>query len=210
MKFRLVIAAAISAFFAVPSAMAEERDDPFGSIYASYDFSTFVRGGVSFAGNGPDTTKMSPYGSIGGALPIYDGAAIRVSLEGEALIQRQRFDAFNPSGAFLTDYQRWAFAALFGARVDYTGIAHVTPFASFGAGPAYVDAVPQILDAVDPNIVLLDAIEDSLQVAYSGRAGVEFYLGEGFGIEAAYRYVGFASSPTTGFHSAELGVNRRF
>lgn len=208
---RSLAAGAICATAALLSP-AEAGDEPFGSVYSSYRFKTFLRGGVSFADLRTETAVTSPYGAIGGSKPIRHMGPLTISFEGEFFAQRQRFDLSNDVG-FLTDYQRWAFAALFGARVDYEIATHVRPFASFGIGPAYFDPVPQIVSEAEEGeneAVLLQAIDDSIQVGYSGRAGVEVYLGEGFGVELGYRYFGASTNPTLGLHSAEFAVTRRF
>ncbi len=208
---RSLFASAISVGAAL-LAPAHAGDEPFGSIYSTYGYKTFLRGGVSFADVRTETTVSSPYGAIGGSAPILRRGPLTISAEGEFLAQRQRIDLSNDNG-FLTDYQRWAFAALFGARVEYEVATHIRPFASFGAGPAYFDPVAQIVSVPEEGeaeMVLLQAIDDSFQVAYSGRAGVEAYLGEGFSVELAYRYFGATTNPTLGLHSAEFGINRRF
>ncbi|MEM6537606.1 MAG: outer membrane beta-barrel protein [Pseudomonadota bacterium] len=208
-RSRLVCAVLTIAVALLPSAVAaQDRDKPFGSVYSSYGFGTFVRGGVSFADLESETNITSPYGTIGIMTPFREFGGFRLVLEGEALFQRQRVDSFNPDGAFLTDYQRWAFAALFGARMEYVALGSLVPYASLGIGPGYIEAVPQIVN--DEEVILQDAIDGSLQVAYGARTGLEYRFAEGFAVEAGYRYLGFTTNPTAGLHSVELGITQRF
>ena len=180
------------------------------SVYRSFGYVTFVRGGIAFSNIvDDDTTLTAPYAAVGARRNIHRTGRAIFSLEGELLAGRQEVDAFNPDGAFLGDYGRWTYAALFGARADYALTRDLSAFVSGAAGPAYLESVDQVLDP-DDDSVLVDAISSSFQAAYSGRAGVEAYLGEGFAVEAAYRYLGFTTNPTAGLHSAEISLGMRF
>ena len=190
------------------SGTLEEADDPKGSVYRSYGHATFIRGGVNFADLRDDRNVTSLHGSIGGRVEAIRSGRLGVSVEGELFAIRNNVDAFDVNGQLLTDYQQWAFAALVGLRLDYAVTKNISPFASFGVGPAYADQVGQI--ATEENLILLDQIDDSIQVGYGGRTGVEIYVAEGLSIEAAYRYFGMTTNPTTGLHSAEIGIATRF
>ena len=179
-----------------------------GSVYRNYGFKTFTRAGVAFSNRDRFSDIETPYGTIGGSIPVITRGRFRLNLEGELYVERSQTDIFNSDYLFLAEFRRWTFAALFGGRAEYALTSSLSPFISLAAGPAYLDSMAQVLGEGDE--LLLDAKDHSIQVAYSGRAGASLYLGEGFAIEAAYRYLGLTTNPTTGQHGGEIGLSLEF
>ena len=170
-----------------------------GSIYNSFGQSVFLRGGYIFAshGGGEADSASAPLGAIG-----YRSRGARMgnhvwSFESEVVYARDSEDIV----ADIT-LSGFTLAGLLGARWEYATGTPVSPYASVGIGPVYVEAT--VSDGV------IEINDDTLAFGYSGRAGMEVQISNGVSVDLGYRYLGATNQGTAGLHTAEGGLNFNF
>jgi opacity protein-like surface antigen len=183
---------------AVPEPRMQQRAR--GSVYSAYGPSIFVRGGYGFDGSGgPDGSFDGPSVSVGYQRYFAEGAGGRTHWGYEVELHYLRdSEDFLILGLPL-DVSTWGLSGLVNLRWQYDLANWIMPYASVGVGPGYFHA-----KADDGVIVVKDG---DLTLAYSGRAGFQFPVSDGFSLETGYRFLGNTLNGTPGYHSAEIGLN---
>lgn len=170
-----------------------------GSVYNSFGQSLFLRGGYIFAahGGGEADSSSAPLAAIG-----YRSKGARMgnhvwSLETEAVYARDSEDIL--STVTLSGFTLGGFLA---GRWDYATGSPISPYASAGVGPVYIEAT--IADA------FTEITDSTVVFGYTGRAGMEVQISDSVSLDLGYRYLGVTDDGTAGLHTAEGGLNFNF
>lgn len=170
-----------------------------GSIYDSFGQSLFVRGGYIFAahGGGVSDQASAPMAAVGYRSPMSKSGPHQWNFETEIVYVRDSEDILSS-----ITVSGWALTGLLSLRWEYDTGSPINPYVSAGVGPTYAqlktsNGMTQISDG-------------EWAFGYSGRAGIEAYLSNGFSMEAGYRYLGATSDGTGGLHTGEVGLNYNF
>jgi|GEM_PF-3322842 len=168
-----------------------------GSVYSNFGQKVFLRGGYTFAASaGEPLVELEGSGLVGGigysrllnrsgsSKFFTEGEVVYIEGDGDAAISIDTI-------SFLTSL-RWEY-----------DVGGVSPFVSGGVGLAYLRATSPLTTVTD----------NSINFAYTGRAGIVTSVSHHLSLEAAYRFAGALNSGLLGnlsSHSAEIGLNYDF